>query len=160
MMVIDWIMADDLRVIVSILSVIVLILGAGMWIGAVNTDRKSFKDFMSKVDNKIDRILERLPAPSAVQSASPVQLTEFGKKISATADAKAWASDHAQDLVQKTSGKPEFEVFETCVEYVKTQLNDPAFARTIRAVAYEHGTEPEQVQKVYEVELRDRLLAS
>jgi len=34
------------------------------------------------------------------------------------------------------------------------------FARTIRQAAYEHGTDAEQVKRVYEVELLDRLLAT
>ena len=156
---IDWIIANELRALVSALVLIGIVLSVGMWVGAVNTDRKSFRDFMSKVNGKIDRILERLPVPPAVQSTSPVQLTEFGQKISTTVSAKAWAITHAPRLVAEATGKEEFDVFEICVAYVQQQSDDdPEFERGIRAGAYQHGTEPDQVKKVYEVELRDRLL--
>ena len=94
-----------------------------------------------------------------MQSQSPVVLTQFGEEISATVSARAWAERHAPNLVTEASGMPEFEVFEICVNYILQQFeNDSEFGRTIRAGAYEHGTEPGQVRKVFEVELRDRLL--
>ena len=47
-----------------------------------------------------------------------------------------------------------------CVAYVAKQFDaDAEFQRTVRAGAYELGTEADQIEKVYEVELRDRLLA-
>ena len=56
-------------------------------------------------------------------------------------------------------GKKEFEVFELCVEYVEQQIKGHEhLATSMRSGAYRHGTDFEQVRKVYEVELRDTLL--
>ena len=58
------------------------------------------------------------------------------------------------------SGKQEFEIFELCVECVSGQFQeDSDFQIKIRKGAYEIGTDVEQVKKVYEVELRNALLA-
>lgn len=58
------------------------------------------------------------------------------------------------------SGKQEFEIFESCKEYVSGQFQeDSGFQRKIRKGAYEIDTDAEQVKRVYEVELKDTLLA-
>ncbi len=105
-----------------------LILGIGIWVGAVNADRKSFKTFMEKVERKIDRILERLPAPP-VQSASPIQLTDFGREISTTGSAFESARKHAPNLIADADEKEEFEIFDLCFAYVENSFNsDSEFA--------------------------------
>jgi len=90
---------------------------------------------------------------------SPVRLTEFGEKVSATAKAREWADDHAGCLIDEVESKSEFDIFERCVRYIKDAYEtDSDFDRGIREAAYEHAIERENVHKVYEVELRDRLL--
>ena len=185
------------------------VLTAGIWIGKVNTDRSSFKEFMSQIQQdmnqnredmnqfrqdmnqfrqdmnqfrqdmnqfrqdmnqfrgdlteireKLYSILERLPLPPGVSPGSPMRLTNFGKKVSASLSIGEWAADHAELLKNDASGKPEFEVFEMCVEHVSGQFDeDLNFQRTIREGAYEQSTDVENVKKICEVELRDALLA-
>ncbi|MDE0201340.1 MAG: hypothetical protein OXK73_02770 [Rhodospirillaceae bacterium] len=130
----------------------------GKWVGAVNTDRDAFKEFMKEVRGALAEIFRRLPTPPATVSASPIQLSDFGREISATGDASAWAGGHAPDLEAEAAGKEEFEVFDLCVAYVeKVFAEDEEFQRRVRATAYQHGTEVAQVLRVYQVELRDRL---
>ena len=137
---------------------------AALWVGKVNTKLESLgatvRDGFAEVRVDIKKILERQAPPPAVQAGSPVQLTSFGEKISAAVSAREWAADHASRLTDETSGKQEFEVFEMCVAYVAEQIEkDESLQRNIRKAAYELGTEAEQIRKVYEVELRDRLLS-
>ena len=171
------------------------VLTAGIWIGKVNSDRSSFKEFMSQVQQdlnqnredmnqfrqdmnqfrqdmnqfrgdlteireKLYRILERLPLPPGIAPGSPMRLTNFGRKVSASLSIGEWAADNAELLKNDASGKPEFEVFEMCVEHVSGQFDeDMKFQRTIREGAYEQSMDVESVKKICEVELRDALLA-
>ena len=138
-----------------------------MWAGSVNSKfdsvnsrLDSLDDGLAEVRKDVKKILERLASPPAVQQNSPVRLSSFGEKISAEVSAKAWADDHAPRLTAEVSGKQDFELFETCVAHVAEQFDkDESLQRTIRAAAYELGTDTEQIRKVYEVELRDRLLS-
>ena len=52
---------------------------AGGWFSNVNSDRKSFKEFMDEIRGDIKEILLRLP-PLTVASSSPLRLTDFGEK--------------------------------------------------------------------------------
>ncbi|MYE00694.1 MAG: hypothetical protein F4Y03_05360 [Alphaproteobacteria bacterium] len=147
----------------EMLGIVAALLGAafaiGNWVGAVHADRKSIKAFMAEIREKLDRILERLPPPATVQPGSPVQLTGFEEKISTGLAVKAWAAGEAPKLADRVCGKQPFEIFELRLDHVNQRFaEDEALQRTIRAGAYEHGTEVEQVRKVYEVELRDELL--
>lgn len=138
----------------------------GKWVGAVNADRGAFKTFMERVEGKFDKIEERLaeifgrlPPPPATVSASPIQLTDFGREISSTGSADDWAHANAYRLAKEAADKEEFEVFDLCVAYVeKVFAEDQDFQRSVRATAYQHGTETEQVLRVYQVVLRDYLL--
>ncbi len=157
----------------SIVAGIALI-GAGvkiaLWAGKVNSKldslgeglaevRKSFGEGLAEVRKDIKKILERQAPPPVVRAGSPVRLTDFGEKISAAVSAKEWAADHASRLTAEASGKQEFEVFEMCVAYVAEQFDrDESLQRKSRAAAYDLGIETEQIRKVYEVELRDRIL--
>ncbi|MCY3878844.1 MAG: hypothetical protein OXF74_06660 [Rhodobacteraceae bacterium] len=132
---------------------------ASKWFGTTDNRLDALERRVETIGEDTKRIFDRLPTPT-VEGRSPIQLTEFGTKISTAAGVKTWAADHAPNLADQVSGKSEFEVFETCVAYVAGQLEMDGFARTIRQAAYEHGTDAEQVKKVYEVELRDRLLAT
>ena len=193
-----------------------ILLTTGIWIGNVNSDRKSFKEFMEKVnaklellgqsmteikaelqsigqsvklveadqkslrkslnkvkaeqrtfgvslkqvEEKITNIPERLLSPAVVETNSPIKLSDFGRKISANLSVDRWAANHALRLVDKASGKQEFEIFEMCVEYVADQFDsDLDLNKNSRKGAYEVGTDVEKVKRVYAVELRDALLA-
>ena len=132
----------------------------GQSVNRVETDQKSLWESMKRVEANIAHIPEHLPPPAVVETNSPVRLSNFGMKISANLSVDKWAVEHAACLVDKASGKQEFEIFEMCVEYVAGQFdNDPDLNRYFRKGAYEIGTGVEQVKQVYEVELRDALLA-
>ena len=132
----------------------------GQSVNRVETDQKSLWESMKRVEANIAHIPEHLPPPAVVETNSPVRLSNFGMKISANLSVDKWAAEHAACLVDKASGKQEFEIFEMCVEYVAGQFdNDPNLNRYFRKGAYEIGTGVEQVKQVYEVELRDALLA-
>ena len=144
----------------ALVGIGVWLFGIGKWVGAVDNDRESFKTLMKEIRQKLDSILERLPSPKVVQESSPVQLTEFGTRIANAASTKEWAANHAQELLDAVRGKEEFEVFELCKDYVARQVEeDEASQRAMRKVAYDFGLEVEQIRKVYEVELRDCVLA-
>ena len=118
---------------------------------------KGLDDVRADVKNVLGRLLNR----STVEAHSPIRLTDLGREISTTGSVEEWARTNAQDLATAADGKEEFEVFELCVSCVERLFaEDAGFQRTIKATAYQHGIEPEQVLKVYQVELRDRLLAA
>ena len=143
---------------------IVVTLGAAVikfvrWTGRVDTRLDALTKGLDDARADIKKILERLFSRSTVEAHSPIQLTDFGREISTAASANEWARTNAPNLEEEAAGKEEFEVFDLCVLYVERLYEgDQDFQRTVRATAYQHGTEPEQVLKVYEVELRDRLL--
>ena len=64
-----------------------LIFGIGAWVGAVNADRRSFKEFMTEVRDDLNKILARLP-PRVFAGESPIELTDLGKNISARSTAR------------------------------------------------------------------------
>ena len=58
------------------------------WSGQVDTDRTNFKEFMDKVEKKLDAIFDRLP-PRLVAGASPVRLTDLGRQAAKEMDTYA-----------------------------------------------------------------------
>ena len=142
-----------------VLTLATVLIKFSRWTGNVDTRLNTLDGSVAEVQKTLKRILERLSPPPAVQANSPIQLTDFGSEISATGNASEWARLHAQGLYALADGKEEFEVFDLCVSYVDELFaTDVDFKHTIRSTAYQHGTEPEHVLKVFQVELRDRLL--
>lgn len=147
-------------------GIVAALIGIGIWVGRVNSDRESFKGFVkeirtdiSEIRTNINRIFERLPVPQLVKTSSPVTLTERGAEVSKTVQSKAWSDKHAPHLVDGAHGKEEFEIFDLCVDYVRQQFQEDAdLQRAVRAGAYEYGANEREVLKVYEVELRDAVL--
>ncbi len=135
-----------------------LIFGAGTWVGAVNSDRAAFKEFMTEVRDDIKEILQRLPART-VTGGSPLRLTDLGKRISERLGAASMARDLASGLREQAAGKPGHEIQEMCFDYVENRYAPPGEVDAlIRECAYENGIEREQVLRAIAVELRDRLL--
>ena len=131
-------------------------------------DRSSFKDaivklesmiqvFMGEVREDIKQILVRLPPPT-VAGSSPVQLTDFGEKVSDYMSAKVWAEELAPALVHEVENKPEFEVDEYCHSYVREQLDESGLHVSVSASAYNFGIERDGVLSVLQVVLRNTLL--
>ena len=151
--------------IIAVIFVGGVIFAIGRWVESVSADQKTFKEFMTKVGSDLDeiraniqRIFPLLPQP-VVEGNSPVHLTDFGEKVSATVNASRWAEEQAAGLVETAKGKEEFEVFDICVDHVsKVFKDDPEFQKAVRSGAYQIGTDMENVLKVCHVELRDRVL--
>ena len=135
------------------------------WTGRVDTRLDTLSEMLQKgldeVRADIKRILDGPTLRNTVAADSPIQLTDFGREISAATSANEWARINVPSLKADAAGKEEFDVFELCVSYVDNLFaHDADFQRIVRATAYQHGIEPEQVLRVYQVELRDRLLES
>lgn len=100
---------DNPYVIGAIVSIIVLIFGIGVWVGAVNADRRSFKEFMTEVRDDLKKVLSRLP-PRVYAGDSPIELTDLGRNISTRLNGKEWAEEHATNLREKIKGREPYEV--------------------------------------------------
>ena len=134
-----------------------LIFGIGTWVGAVNADRRSFKEFMTEVRDDLKKILARLP-PRVFAGESPIELTDLGKNISTRLNGKDWAEEHAGPLREKIKGKEPYTVQEMCFEYAKGYEPGEDMERMIQTIAYENGIKREDVLDVLALELRDRLI--
>ncbi len=179
----EWL--DDGRVIVGLFSagaILVVALVGGviklcLWIGSTGTDvnnleksagedRSTFKDIAGEIKKDIDiisadikGILGRLsPLDPLVQKASPLQLTETGKKTSQALKAREWAEELAPGLHDQLKDKEDFEVDAFCQKYVLRKLAPATETRVLRR-AYETGTEEADIRKVLAVVLRDELLS-
>ena len=126
------------------------------WSGQVDSDRANFKEFMKEVREKLDAIFDRLP-PRLVAGASPVRLTDLGKRAAEEMDTYAWAASEAPGLLGEVRDLAEFEIYEFCSNYVNN-LNDEEIRRKVAACAYNHGTDASSVLTVLMVVLRDELL--
>ena len=140
----------------TILAIIAAIAGVGYWVGQVNSDRKSFKEFMKDVRDDIKTILKRLPAEPILGGNSPVQLTDFGKRLADQMGAQRWAEELAASLLDSVRGKKPSEVDEFCTTYVSSKL-DALMESVLTDVAYEVGRDKEEVRPVLRVVLREEL---
>ena len=212
----EWLLAN-IFLIMGGFTVIGTIFAIGNWVGVVNSDRKSFKEFMTavneRIDNvneainslsekinslsekinslsekinslsekinnvnekinnvnekinnvnkKIDEIINRLPPNQIVHQDSPIKLTSFGAEISNSLSVKVWAESQVLNLFEKIKEMQPFEISEKCEKYVEAKFEqDENLQIKIRKGAYEHGASIEEIQTVYQVELRDALLQS
>lgn len=132
------------------------------WTGYVSTTLKSIEENVQKGFEEIRTTLYgRLDTRLVSEARSPIQLSAFGRDVSATGSAHEWARAHAPNLEADLADKEEFEIFDLCAAYVEKLFGDDSkFQRTVQATAYQHCTEPAQVLEVYQIELRDRLLRS
>ena len=145
-------------IITGIVAFVSLVFACGNWYGRVNSDRKSFKDFMAEVRDDIKEILKRLP-PVVTTKSSPIRLTELGKSISNELEALTWAKQTATLLQNRVVGKHPYEIQNFCFDYVaKESVLPEGMNEKIKSCAYENGITTEQVLEVLAVELRDELL--
>lgn len=184
----EWLLAN-IFLIVGGFTVIGTIFAIGNWVGVVNSDRKSFKEFMTavnerinnvdeginkvnerinkvsekinSVNKKVDEIINRFPPNQIVHRDSPIKLTSFGAEISNSLSAKVWAESQVPNLFEDIKEMQPFEISEKCEKYVEAKFEqDENLQISIRKGAYEHGASIEEIQTVYQVELRDALLQS
>ena len=149
------------------LAVVGAIFAAGGWFVAVNSDRKSFREVMKEVKDDIKevrkdikKIFQLLP-PKAVYSGSPLQLTDFGKRISECLTSGLIVDNLISAVRGRQKDKSSYDIQELCFDYVRNEWKVPDETESlIRACAYENGTDRELVLEVIAIELRDRLLSS
>ena len=133
---------------------------ANAWRSRVDADRESFGEFMREMRGMVNQILNRLPQPSPLSSASPLRLNDLGEKVSSQAGGKDWAVDHAEDVRKDTAGMSPYDIQEHCFEYVKDESRfDAEQMEKIKAAAFKNGMKTDMVLRVLAVELRDQLLS-
>ncbi len=164
-----------------------LVFAVGRWVGEVNSDRKSFKEFMAEtrrqlgeiqgqlaevhrqfaevhrqlaeVHRQIGEIFGRLPS-EAIAGTSPLRLTELGKRVSEAIDGRELAVELAQGLLPQAEGKRPHQIARLCSDYVNDTFKPTAEQLDrFEAAAYEEGITRSEVFQVIAVELRDHLLA-
>ena len=136
---------------------------AVLWFGKLHNGEKDFRKFVGEIKDEITdirthitEIFKRLPEPAAT-GASPLQLTEFGHKLSKKLKAEGWAAELAPKLSSKVAGKQPFQIDEYAENYVRKHLSDE-IKNQVAVCAYEFGTPRDNVLTVLRVVLRDELL--
>ena len=143
------------------------------WRGQVDSDRDKFKNFMTEVGRKIDRIQEKTDriqenvhelmrvTRSVSKPGSPLTLTELGKKVSNCLKSKDIIQNMEPILSDRVHEKQPYEIHDICFDYVQDELQpSPEMEVAIRSCAYENGVKYDDVLEVMAIELRDRLLQS
>lgn len=145
---------------VSVLTLAGILIGTGMWIGAVNSDRTTFKAFMKEVRDDIKTILGRLPSPAETKQ-SPLRLNDLGRTVSRAINADVWADKILPDVAERLKGSEAFEIEDFCFMYVGHVMEySEQEKRLIKRVGYENGLTDNDVRRVLAIELRDKLLTS
>ena len=105
----------------------------------------------------LDTLLLRVNGTSSTAGRSPLQLTEFGKKIEGMIEPAEWVSATTQELRPETNGLEPFEIDALCQRHVGSSL-DTEWQRRVARTAYELGTDNRSVEDVLRVLLREALL--
>ena len=145
------------------------VFGVGQWVGRVNSDRESFKDFVKEVREKLDKVEERIGEifqrlqTQTTTRSSARRLTDLGKKISESLNAADWALQAVSDIkkfVPDINEMEPYDVQELCFRYVNTGVFSPTpeYEKRLKACAYENGIDLAQVRDVLAIELRDYIL--
>ena len=140
-------------------------LGIGTWVHKVNSDRKSFREFMVEVRNgfrdihdTLNDILWRISSASQERGGS-LRLSDKGRVMSKSLRVREWASDTGPGLRSRVEGMNPYRVQEFCFDYAKEEF-DPADEQEIKIkeCAYENAVTRDEVLDVFAIELRDFLL--
>ena len=146
----------------SVCTVAGIIFAAGRWKGEIDSERKRLEStlnaFMAEIRADIKKIFLRLPS-STLSEESPLQLTELGRGISERLEAPRWASETAEKVRPRTKGMVPYDIQEFCRLYVRDDYEpSQEMEESIKACAYEHGLDRQQVLDVLAIALRDRLI--
>ena len=162
-------LVNDPRSYLALAALVGLVFAIGRWVGEVNSDRKSFKEFMAEmrqdmrdIHRDIKHILTALGrlGPSVVGGSSPLRLTELGKRVSEAIEAPALVAELAQGLLSQAEGKRPHVIARLADDYVHDTFEPTAEQLDgFDAVAYEEGISRFEVFQVIALELRDHLLA-
>ena len=153
------------EVLSSPLPWIVALVGVGIWVGKVNERTSAVSNVVIDIRNelrillqKVEQVLHRVDG--GVARGSPLQLTEVGRSMSEALGSTAWAEAKAFDLSEQVRGMGPYDVQEFSKKFVTDVFEpDAEMESAIKACAYEHGLQRNDVLQVLVVELRDQLLA-
>ena len=130
----------------------------GEWMKTVDEFKRDTKAALAEIRDDIKKVLAALP-PNVLGGASPVGLTDLGKKVSECVEAAAWAEQKAPELIDAVTGKSAYDVQEFCIQYMRTEYKSAtAQDESFKKCAFEHDIKLDQVLDVCAIELRDRLL--
>lgn len=130
------------------------------WVGEVNADRKWLKRTVESIRETVADILWYLSG-GALSRNSPLQLTDFGKKISRDLEARKWSERlcRSGQLRIEIQGMSHREVDEFCLNFVLTRLNpNDQERRALENCARDNGVSIAVVRRVLAGELRDTLM--
>ena len=135
------------------------------WHANVNSDRKTFKEFMERFEGKIDKLMghiERLmdwQSGPAFERGSPLKLSEVGRGISDALDIPAMAKELVPKVRPKVEGKVPYDIQEFCFTYIRNEYDLPPEAeKRIKEYVYALGLDVDDVLDVLSIKLRDELL--
>lgn len=158
---VDWLSTP--LIVTASLAVILAAVKFIRWTATVDSKLEQFSDFarevrqdLREVRQDLKQIFLRLPPPP-VAGDSPLQLTDFGRKMADFMKVKSWTADVAPSLRNEVVGKRPFEVDDFSRSYVQGRLQDD-MKESVAACAYEFGVERDAVLKVLQVALRNELL--
>lgn len=151
----------------------ILLMTFAWWLRGLREDRKNFREFMDRMDDKvgtiqirIGEILGRLPATVA-DAKSPLALNDLGKKIAGEIGIHEWVEEFLHPLQAKLEDKADpYEIQELCFRYAQNDLLDElrkydpsgSLERKFKMSAYENGLALKQILDVAGIVLRDGLL--
>ena len=150
-------MADWLNtplIVIVVIAVVGAIFAVGKWVGSVNTERSSFKEFIKEIREDIKKILGLLP-PAPASASSPLTLTEYGEELSGKLGAVNWAQLIAKTVLAEVRGKQPFEIHNYCKDFVSKISSEKHPG--IFKLAYENGITDEHMKIVLAIVLRDEL---
>ena len=135
------------------------------WLRDVHTAKESwarftaetFPAFAKEIRGRIDQIIERIPPPKTLASASPLRLSPLGEKVAESLNAGDWASRVAPGLTAAVAGMEPFEIDRFSENYVETELGEQ-FEKRVAACAYDFGITRSAVLGALRVVLRDELI--
>ena len=146
-----------------ILGLAVALVGAvvkfARWTGRVDSSLDTLGKGIAEIREDIKKLLHGQPSKT-VDSGSPLQLTELGRKVAENLGAALIVDALACDLRARAEGKQAYDIQELSFDFIRDeyQPTDETDAR-IKQCAYENGLDRDEVLDVLAVELRDRLLA-
>lgn len=155
-------------IVIAVIAASGALIAVGKWIGSVNSDRTSFKEFMGEVrtdldriKSSVDRILGRLGemGEPILERGSPLRLTSFGQTLAAELGAQEWADRIADDLAKKAAeaDSEPYQIDQECERYVHSHL-DAAMTANVGRVGFERGVKTNDLLAALHIVLRDVVL--
>ncbi len=142
---------------VFILAALGLAVRLIIWYANVNSDRKSFNEFMDYIRGRIDEIFDRLPNP-LTKDASPLRLSDSGEEISKKINAPTIADAMSSKLRPEVAGKSPYEIQQLCFRWVSVDKLADDQKALVQDAAFSRGPTLSQIMEVIAIEVRDRLL--